>query len=125
MVWVTKSTKIGQCVLFGAAIFVSSFLFDSSGLLSNEAIVALIRNLLASTLHKKYIFIIIHFVGSKIIAEKNSGKKKKEPAGKRFHANLKSLIDYRLWQEHWWWRNWCRYSNSKNDRGLEKVIFIK
>lgn len=73
----------------------SSFLFDSSGLLSNEAIVALIRNLLASTLHKKYIF-IIHFVGSKIIAEKNSGKKKKEPAGKRFHANLKSLIDYRL-----------------------------
>ena len=50
--------------------------------------------LLGCTLHTKYIkFIIFHFVGSKIITKKNNGKKKKEPAGKRFYANLKSLIN--------------------------------
>ena len=36
---------------------------------------------------------IIHFLGTKTITKKNNGKKKKEPAGKRFCANLKSLID--------------------------------
>lgn len=37
--------------------------------------------------------IIFHFVGSKIITIKDNAKKKKDPVGKRFCADLKYLID--------------------------------